>query len=96
MKHLLNILETTEITIDTRYVDQTMTIDPDERNFFEIKLVGDMHERDERKWLDASIEFSYLTIDGIEYEWTDEHKLAVYEILKEKFSWQFDYLELNY
>lgn len=106
MKKLLQLIKDKEITIDCGNVEQSVTIEVDEQNYFEIELNGFLHDRDntgsEHEYpssltkLEATINFTYLTIDGIELEWTNEQKLAVYEILNEKFLDQFNFVELNY
>ena len=107
MKKLLQLLKDKEISIDCGNVQQSITIDPDKDNYFELELNGFLHDREntgsEHEYpssltkLQATINFTYLVIDGIEYDaWTDEQKLAVYEILNEKFQGQFSFIELNY
>lgn len=107
MKNLLQLLKNEEITIDLGNVQQSLTVKVDNENYFEILLTGFLHHRDntgsEHEYpssltrLEAEIHFSYLVINSVEYDkWTDEQKLFVYEILKEKFEGQFHFVELNY
>ena len=107
MKKLLQLLKDKEISIDCGNVQQSITIGPDKDNYFELELNGFLHDRENtgsehefpssETFLQAAINFTYLVIDGIEYDaWTDEQKLAVYEILKAKTEGQFSFIELNY
>lgn len=106
MKKLLQLVKDKEITIDCGNVQQSITIEIDQQNYFEIELNGILHDRDDTgsehefpsslTKLEATINFTYLVIDGVELEWSDEQKVAVYEILNEKFQGQFSFVELNY
>ena len=106
MKKLLQLLKDKEITIDCGNVHQSITIEIDRKNYFELELNGFLHDREinspheypsSETFLQATINFTYLVIDGIEYDaWTDEQKLSVYEILNEKFQGVFSFVELNY
>ena len=105
-KGLLQLLKDKEISIDCGNVQQSITIGPDKDNYFELELNGFLHDREinspheypsSETFLQATINFTYLVIDGIEYDaWTDEQKLDVYEILNEKFQGVFSFVELNY
>lgn len=106
MKKLLQILKEKEIIIDNGTIEQTVVIELDSNNYFELDLSGFLDCRDAtssdhensscKTKLDVTVKFSHFSLNGIEQEWTDEQKQSVYQILKEKFEWTFDYLELNY